>query len=146
MKHNRSLRNVLLTRKFHLTFFGLWIVIALLLVVFANLFLYLWIQEYFQGYHSVISESQALYIRFRSVLVQALAVEALLLAVGIFALARLTAHRIAGPYIRMRQVFDAIREGKHDARLTFREYDQLDDVASSFNAMMDALTKQAGKR
>ncbi len=59
--------------------------------------------------------------------------------IGLIALSILTAHRIAGPYLALKRTFAQIHDGDLNARLHFRKYDNLDDVAVSFNTMMDTL-------
>lgn len=54
----------------------------------------------------------------------------------------LTAHRIAGVHIKLKATFDRIAAGDLECRLYFRKEDNLEDVAASFNAMLESLLKQ----
>ena len=54
----------------------------------------------------------------------------------------LSAHRIAGVHLRLKKVFDQVREGSLDTRLRFRNEDRLDEVEHSFNIMMDSLQQR----
>jgi len=64
---------------------------------------------------------------------------------AIAALAIVTAHRIAGPFIKLNHTFQEIRDGDRSARLKFRSEDQLDDLATMFNEMMQALCSDSEK-
>jgi nitrogen fixation/metabolism regulation signal transduction histidine kinase len=69
---------------------------------------------------------------------------ALILAVaiyvtGVLALGIFTAHRLAGPYLALIRTFREIKEGNFSARLHFRTHDDLAEVESGFNEMMDVL-------
>lgn len=142
MKKNRSLRNIHLTKDFHFRYLGLWVAITMGLMVCSNVVLFLWIQEHFMGLRSILSDSHIRYIEFKNYLLMALLLETLIFGVGVLLLAKLTAHRIAGPYIRLHKTFEDVRGGKLETRLQFRDYDGLDHVADSFNAMMESLTRR----
>jgi hypothetical protein len=74
-----------------------------------------------------------------------MAAETFLMCMGTLFLARFTAHRIAGPYVRLMQTCKALRDGE-DRELRFRAYDHLDDAAKIFNEMTAALVARgAGK-
>jgi len=139
MQSNRSIRNVGLTRDYHFRYLGLWAAVAMSLVVCCNVVLFLWIQEHFMGIGDILSDGHIRVVEFQNYLVGALIIETLVFGIGIVALAKLTAHRIAGPYLRLRRTFELVRDGKLDTRLSFRDYDHLDDVAKTFNEMLDAL-------
>jgi HAMP domain-containing protein len=49
-------------------------------------------------------------------------------------------HRTAGPLYRFQRVFNDIRDGKIDCRVTLRPLDDFQEVALAFNQMMDKLT------
>ena len=66
----------------------------------------------------------------------------LIAVAGMLTLAMLTAHRIAGPYIALKQTFKAIKEGDLDCRLSFRGYDQLSEVEDAFNQLMNDLQRK----
>ena len=54
----------------------------------------------------------------------------------------LTAHRIAGVHIKLKATFDRIAGGDLESRLFFRKEDNLEDVATSFNRMLESLLRQ----
>lgn len=141
MSQKRSIRNLSLTKDYHYRYLGLWVIITVSLMLSSNIVLFLWLQEHFLGLESIVSDLHTSYIELKNYVIFGLVIESIAFATGIVALAKLTAHRIAGPYIQLQKTFDAIRDGQHDARLHFRKYDNLDHVAKSFNDMMDVLSK-----
>ena len=50
-------------------------------------------------------------------------------------------HRTAGPMFRFRATIDAINSGDDDARIQLRPSDEFQQVANSFNQMMDRIQK-----
>lgn len=142
MQHKRSLRNLRLTKDFHFRYLGLWIIICMTLLVAVNVTLFLWVSAHFSGMRSILSGSHTKFIEFREYIMYALFIEMCIFGIGLVALAKLTAHRIAGPYIRLQRTFDSIREGNSELRLSFRDYDGLDHVAESFNQMMETVSKR----
>ena len=138
-RYKRKLSNMRLTKRHHFSYMGLWAVISVCLVVVLNLILYLLIEERWGGLHSLDNIFHQQYIAGRRAFVIAMAIETFLFIVAFVSLARFTAHRIAGPYIRLRIVFDAVRNGNLQQRLTFRDYDHLEELAQAFNDMMSAI-------
>ncbi len=65
---------------------------------------------------------------------------------GLAGLAYVTARRVAGPYEALKRTFDKIKNGDLDERLHFRSHDGLEQLAASFNDMMDGLPKQIAER
>lgn len=142
----RRLSNVKLTRKHHYSFMGLWIVVTSVMILTLNLVMYLYAEERWGGLFSWDSSFHEVYISNRVTFVTALGIEALLFIIGLVALAKFTAHRIAGPYIGMRKTFAAIRNGNMDTRMRFRNYDKLDEMADEFNEMMDAIRDRMAEK
>ncbi len=50
-------------------------------------------------------------------------------------------HRIAGPLHRLKQYMKKLGDGDFALRLRFRTYDEIHDVADSFNEMVENLKK-----
>lgn len=50
-------------------------------------------------------------------------------------------HRIAGPLHRLKQYMQRVGKGDFSVRLRFRTYDEINDVADSFNEMVDGLKR-----
>ena len=136
----RRLANVKLTRRFHFRYMGLWILLSVCLVVVVNLLLYLVLSQQWGGPHAGSPAYQE-YAFIRSGWLTLLGLEIAFFGVAIVALAVITAHRIAGPFLRLMYTFQEIRQGERDRRLHFRRDDHLDDLEAGFNAMLDELTK-----
>ena len=66
-----------------------------------------------------------------------------LLIVAVIAIwALFITHRAAGSVYHMKRVIDAIKSGNAKERVHLREKDEFQDLARSFNAMMDELQKK----
>ncbi len=52
-------------------------------------------------------------------------------------------HRTVGPLYQFKKIFDQIRNGKKDSRIQLRPNDDFQDVAQSFNEMMDSLNNKS---
>lgn len=136
---NRQLSNVKLTGKFHFRYLGLWVLITIVLVVVANLLLFLLAEQHWQELYTLDTGFHEEYETQRQMMAMALGVGALLFSAAFVALAKITAHRIAGPYIKLQHVFESVRDGNMDQKLSFRQYDHLEELAASFNEMMVAI-------
>jgi methyl-accepting chemotaxis protein len=141
----RTLANLKLTRKHHFTYLGLWILMTMALIIALNVVLYLYAEERWGGVYSLDSAFHSLYVSHRVTFVTALFTEAALLIAAIVMLARLTAHRIAGVFIRLQQTFKSVQEGNVEQPLKFRKYDKLEDLEEAFNDMMTALRTKMGE-
>ena len=145
VRHQRRLRNMRLTWKYHFRYMGLWVFINLCLLVIVNVLIYLYLRESWINAQlragQLIDDVPVVNAGF----VIGMAIECLLFVGATVLLAMTTAHRIAGPYIRLQRVFASVRDGNLDQKLKFREYDRLEDVERSFNEMMDAVRQRATK-
>ena len=135
-RSKRRLSNVKLTRKFHFRYLGLWVLITILLVVIADLLLFLLSEEHWQALYTLDTRFQDQYMMQRQMMAAALGLATLLFSSAVVVLAKFTAHRIAGPYIKLQHVFESVRAGNLDQELHFRKYDHLDELAATFNQMM----------
>jgi methyl-accepting chemotaxis protein len=72
-------------------------------------------------------------------LIVALSVLSILFMAIMSALGVLLSHRTAGPLYHFKRVFDEIKDGNHKQRVRLRPKDEFQDVAKSFNDMMDSL-------
>ena len=67
-----------------------------------------------------------------------------LVAIGI---AIFTTTRVAGPMVYLKRVFEAVKDGDMDRRLSFRRSDgHLRELEAAFNEMMVALNERADSR
>ena len=55
-------------------------------------------------------------------------------------------HRVSGPVYHLHKVIEAIRSGRADERLHLRAKDEFQDVAQSFNRLMDEMQAKTGPR
>lgn len=128
----RSIKNVVLTKSYHLLYMGPQAFITLLILglIFAILIrrVLLMAQEGHDIPYLALSSGIALAVSAVGFLVCGAAV--------------LSAHRMAGVHIKLAQVFDSIAEGRFETRLKFRSTDKLEDVESAFNQMMDSLCEK----
>ena len=134
-----------LTSRFHYRFVGLWVLVTSVLVGMVNGLLFLLAEERFGHGYSSESTLVQLYIDNRFAVGGMLLISTALFLVGIALLAKFTSHRVAGPYIRLKNVFKAVRDGNMEQRLKFRDYDQLEDLEAAFDEMMDAVREKIGK-
>ena len=132
----RKLSSIKLTRKFHFRYLGLWILITIGLVVVANLLLFLLAEQRWQDLYTQDTQFLDEYMMQRQMMAIALVFGAILFSAAIVALAKITAHRIAGPYVKLQRVFESVRDGNMDQELSFRRYDHLEELAAAFNEMM----------
>jgi len=111
------------------------------LVLILNLILYLYYQQGWaiqQMGAGLAEEASSL----RAEVISAMGVEIVFFILAIIGMGVMTAHRIAGPYIRLKAVFDEVGSGNLDCRLKFRKYDRLDHLEEAFNRMMDSLQQK----
>jgi len=138
----RRLINIKLTKRHHLPYMGLWVLLGSSLVVAFNSMVFLNVESQLGQHLAANTAMQEEYLRDRQVFIMALVAVTIIAIAALVFLASLTAHRVAGPYIRLRHVFDAVAEGNMQQKLKFREDDRLEDVESAFNRMMTALRER----
>jgi methyl-accepting chemotaxis protein len=141
----RRLSNVKLTRKYHYRYLGLWVTMTAALVVILNVVLYAFIRDRIGDIGALGGGLATEGALFQRVVAAVIAVETVLFIAGIVMLAKLTAHRIAGPYIRLKQAFAEVQDGNVDYHLHFRDYDHLEDLEKAFNEMMEQIRVRAKK-
>ena len=135
-KHKRKLSNVKLTQDFHFRYMGLWVLACTALIVATNLVLYFAIELHIIHLQDQSMEAFAHYEKLRTPIVIGLIAETILFSLAVAFLAVLTAHRAAGPFIRLKHVFDAVAQGDFSTRLKFRSYDKLEFLEEGFESMM----------
>lgn len=146
----RKFSNIKLTEKYHFRYLGTFMIVVIFFVILANVALYLFFEEHHRYVRASVSASDRYALlgsvpAVRKILLALLVAEAVVTIGGIVFLAKLTAHRIAGVFIRMRDVFDEVRAGDLRQRLKFRSCDHLDDLETAFNAMMDEIERKMGE-
>ncbi|MEI8140333.1 MAG: hypothetical protein WCI03_10755 [bacterium] len=141
----RCLANVKLTNKFHFRYLGLWILLTIGLTVVASLLLFLLAEQHWHDLYALDTRFQEEYMMQRQLMAMALGFATLLFSAAVVGLAKITAHRIAGPYIKLQRVFEAVRDGNLNQELSFRKYDHLEELAGAFNEMMMEVRARAKK-
>jgi nitrogen fixation/metabolism regulation signal transduction histidine kinase len=144
-QYKRKLFSFKHTSKFHFRYMGLWVLVSVSLVVLANVLLFLLVEEHWRELYTLDTQFQDQYMAQRQMMGMALGFEALLFSIAMVVLAKSTAHRIAGPYIKLKQVFNSVREGNLNQELHFRKYDHLEELEEAFNGMMAELRAQVRK-
>ena len=133
-KQKRSLKNVSLTRKYHMPYMGTSIFLSLsLLGIVYGLSLYRFLELAKSGAEAPF---MAMFVisTILTILMGILIVGANILA----------AHRIAGVHIKLKNTFDQITADDLSGRLYFRKEDKLEELQDSFNAMMDRIDNKSG--
>lgn len=144
--HKRSILSVVLTRKFHFRYLGLWFILFTLLLATLNGILYLYLEERAGGYLSLDPVFHSEYVAARQAVLFAMFGEIAAFLMLFVALASFTAHRIAGPFIRLVHTFHNVRDGDMNTELHFREYDKLHELEQAFQEMMTALRERADEK
>lgn len=138
-RSKRRLSNVRLTAGFDFRYFGLWVLLTIVLASLLNIAVYLLLQQFWGGALGPTNASNQEFSFVNSGLRILFVIMEAVMLVGIVALAVSTAHRIAGPYVRLRRAFDDVCGGNLKHRVKFRDYDKLESLAEAFNSMMDSL-------
>ena len=140
MKSKRRLSNVKLTTAYHFRYMGLWVAVCGALLLAANVLLFMLVQIHFQELIESNPDARAHFLSLHRKANVAILAEAVVMLFVIAFMAKFTAHRIAGVFIRLQRTCDTIREGNRAQRLKFRKTDGLEHVEKSFNGMLDTLT------
>lgn len=129
-KQRRSWRSMRITARFYARYAILWGLSSGVPIIALNLALFLVYRRMWQ--QLAIGDNT-------SILVVALAAEAVGLTAGVGFLYMLAMHRISGPYINIINTLERINRGETGVRMHFRKTDHLDDISAGFNAVMDKL-------
>ena len=117
----------------------------LLLVVYLSLFISIFVTHYFlvssiidyvekEGRSPTVEELVMIPLHALVVIVPIIFVIMTIIVIFI-------SHRIAGPLHRLNQYMQRVGKGDFSVRLRFRTYDEIHDVADSFNEMVDGLKR-----
>lgn len=135
----RKLSNVKLTRQFHWRYMGLWVVLTISLCVLFSAICYGLVEAPMADIYTLNQAELDAYLRERNLFIIGLLLEVVVVSTCVIMLAVFTAHRTAGPYLRIIAGCNALAEGDDEYRLKFRDYDRLEEVEVAFNAMLDKL-------
>jgi len=141
-RSRRKFSNVKLTQKWHAQYLGWWVVLSLVLVLLLDAAVYVSFEQMWNSFVPQGADPAFERAYRQTQVIAVLVVTTLIFSAAILLLAVLTSHRIAGPYLRLMRTFEQVAQGDFNQRLKFRDYDNLDDVADAFNAMMDELERR----
>jgi methyl-accepting chemotaxis protein len=140
--YKRNLKNLLINPKYQLRYVFWLTSSGFALVALNGLIAFSFIKE---NYLTLVDLSPMtdeaktqLYAELRQLIFSLSALSILFMAV-ISVMGVMLSHRTAGPMYHFKRVFDEIRSGNRKQRVRLRPKDEFQDVAKSFNDMMDSL-------
>ncbi len=141
-KHKRHLKNFLINPRYQLRYIIWLTTTGLFLVLINGVIAYSYIKE---NYITLVDLSPMtdeaklqMYEELRH-LILALSLTSLAFLMIVSLLGIVLSHRTAGPLYHFKRVFDEVKKGKHQQRVKLRPGDEFQDVAKSFNDMMESL-------
>lgn len=139
-ENTRRFSSVRHTQPFLLKYTGTWVLLCVCLVAFGAVTSYLLHVAQWDAMIGANPQLAGDVAAARSRFLIGLVVQSGLLLAAVGALALMTTHRLAGPIIGLRIACQDVAKGKLDRRVGFRRHnDELDELADSFNAMMDTI-------
>ncbi len=144
-KNQRSKKNLLIDRNFQGRMIFLIIILGFACAVFNGYYYYSYVDDSYDFILKYSSLSQELIEeRHHDLLVFGLmlGLGTLLITLIVSGWALVITHRAAGSVYHVKRVIEEIRSGKIEARVHLREKDEYQDLANSFNQMMDELQKK----
>jgi len=144
-KHKRYLKNYIINPAYQLRYI-FWLTSSGLILVALNAWIaYSYIKE---NYLTLVDLSpmtdeakDQLYSELRH-LVLAISSSSLLFLILISVLGIFLSHKTAGPLYAFKRIFEEISQGETRKRLRLRPGDEFQDVAESFNKMMDSISRK----
>lgn len=141
----RRFASVRLTRPFIFRYSGLWVMLSVLMILVVAVTSYLLHVKHWDSLVSLAPELAAhrpdAHARFLLILL----VQSGLLLGAVLLLAMMTTHRLAGPIVGLRLACEDVAKGQLGRRVGFRSAnDELDELASAFNRMMDTIEARLG--
>ena len=135
MSEKRSVKNIIKTRKFHALYIGNVLSISLGLLALLYVMLLHKLMEV-----TVDQDPELVKSLIMSLTIGALAVGGLVTFVAL-----LSAHRVSGVHIKLKNTFEKVAAGDLETQLRFRKNDHLEDVEDSFNQMMESIRARVGE-
>lgn len=129
----RTIKSITLTSRYHWSFIGGWLAFTIGLTILLEFFVLRMLGVAGTFNSSIPTDHYALV----SLLI------AVLIVVGLTALAVVWAHRIAGTHLRTERVFREVADGARSVSLRFRESDQLEDLEDAFDSMLKSYQSDA---
>ena len=141
-EHKRHLKNFLINPRYQLRYIIWLTTTGLFLVLINGIIAYSYIKE---NYLTLVDLSpmtdeakSQMYTELHH-LIMALSLTSLSFLVIVSLLGIVLSHRTAGPLYHFKRVFDEVKKGKVQQRVRLRPGDEFQDVAKSFNDMMESL-------
>lgn len=136
MSEKRSVKNITKTKKYHALYIGNVLSISLGLLALLYVMLLHKLMEV-----TVDQDPELVKNLIMSLTISAVAVGALITFVAL-----LSAHRVSGVHIKLKNTFDKVAAGDMETQLRFRKNDHLEDVEESFNEMMVSIRARLGDK
>jgi len=141
---NKEKRNIIIINKaFQIKYFFMIFLASTLILSFLFLLIYWWNINYVKQILTELEiyEEGLQAIMFREamscifpLLLAIIAIAFLFSAIELF-----ITHKIAGPIFRLKKLMKMVETGAYNLQLTFREKDELKDIAASFNNMLSSI-------
>jgi len=135
MSEKRSVKNIIKTKKYHALYIGNVLSISLGLLALLYVMLLHKLMEV-----TVDQDPELVKSLIMSLTIGALAVGGLVTFVAL-----LSAHRVSGVHIKLKNTFEKVAAGDLETQLRFRKNDHLEDVEDSFNQMMESIRARVGE-
>lgn len=142
MNNRRQLKNILINPRYQLKYIFWLSATGLLLTVINCTIFYVFIKENYSILVELVPMPENVRNQLYSELFQIvgyLALVSFIFLLLVSALGLFLSHKTAGPLYHFKRVFTDIKSGRKDARIMLRPGDDFQDVAQSFNEMMNTL-------
>ncbi len=140
--YKRKLRNYLIDPKYQLKY-SFWLSFTgFMLVLLNSALFYYYIRENYEllvELSPMTNDAKAQLYRELNEIVLRLTLISVSFLTVVSALGIIMSHRTAGPLYHFRRVFELIKKGDRAARVRLRPTDDFQEVAKSFNEMMDSM-------
>ena len=144
MKKNRKFSNFLINPKYQLKYIFWLSATGISLVALYSVIFYTYIHENYQILVDLSpmddASKQQLYRELAHVILL-LGGISFIFIIFVSIAGVVLSHRTAGPLYHFKRVFNEIKSGKRDARVRLRPNDDFQDVAASFNEMIESILK-----
>ena len=143
-KFNRSIKNIMINPAYQMRYIGWLTGTGLTLVLMNSLTFYLFTKE---NYSLLVDlgpmtdeAKQQLYSELGQIIMY-LVLGSTIFLILVTLVGLIFSHRTAGPLYHFKRVFSEIKNGNPKARVRLRPTDDFQEVADTFNEMMDVLEK-----
>ncbi len=141
-RNRRKLKNILINPRYQLKYVMLASFAGVILTIANATLFYRFVSENYAilvQLSPMTDEAKDLLYKELRTIVGFLTISSLAFVAVVAWLALMISHRTAGPLFHFNRVFNEIRSGKRDVRIHLRPEDDFQEVAESFNRMMDTI-------